>query len=182
MGVRMDESKLDVLAERLSAALDDLKEMKGKVDAMHVIGQRLSIVEKDVLAIDRKVDIALQKSDAMDNLFMTLKEDIIQPIRNDIRANKSDIDKELAINKSEIASNRKWWRTIGALALAVPALTAWAGLTWKPWQVDFEAAKAKRDMEIKLYQQDIGKELQSNDRRLTVLEFRANNADGKGSK
>lgn len=178
----VDDSKLDVLAERLSAALDDLKEMKGKVDAMHVIGQRLSIVEKDVLAIDRKVDIALQKSDAMDNLFMTLKEDVIQPIRNDIRANKSDVDTALALNASEIASNRKWWRTIGALALAIPALTAWAGLTWKPWQTDFDAAKAKRDAELKQYQQDVGKELQSNDRRLTVLEFRANNIDGKGAK
>jgi hypothetical protein len=167
----VDDSKLDVLAERLSAALDDLKEMKGKVDAMHVIGARLSSVEKDVLAVDRKVDIALQKSDAMDNLFMTLKEDVIQPIKDD-----------MIVNKSEIASNRKWWRTVGALVLAIPALTAWAGLTWKPWQSDFDAAKTKRDEQLRKYSEDVGKELQSNDRRLTVLEFRANNADGKSSK
>lgn len=167
----VDDSRLEVLAERLSAALDDLKEMKGKVDAMHLISTRLAGLEKDVVSVDRKVEIALQKSDAMDNLFMTLKEDVIQPIKD-----------EMTINKSEIASNRKWWRTVGALVLAIPALTAWAGLTWKPWQADFDAAKAKRDAEIKQYQQDIGKELQSNDRRLTVLEFRANNVDGKGSK
>lgn len=167
----MDDSKLDVLAERLSTALDDLKEMKGKVDAMHVIGQRVSILEKDVVAIDRKVDIALQKSDAMDNLFMTMKEDVIQPLKD-----------EMTRNKSEISSNRKWWRTVGALVLAIPALTAWAGLTWKPWQADFDSAKAKRDEQITKYQQDIGRELQSNDRRLTVLEFRANNLDGKGAK
>jgi hypothetical protein len=178
----VDDSKLEVLTERLSAALDDLKEMKGKVDGMHVIGTRLSSVEKDIVAIDRKVEIALQKSDSMENLFLTLKEDSIQPIKNDITQIKTDTE-----------NNRKWWRTILSIAVAVPALTAWAGFQWRPWQGDidvgvkkvqdqFDVAKGKRDEQMAKYSADVGHELQSNDRRLTVLEFRANNMDGKGAK
>lgn len=178
----MDDSKLDVLAERLSAALDDLKEMKGKVDAMHIISTRLAGLEKDVVAVDRKVDVALRKSDAMDNLFLTMKDDVIQPIKEEITEIRSDT-----------TNNRKWWRTIGAITVAIPALTAWAGFQWKPWQGDidsgvkkvqdqFDVARAKRDDQMAKYSQDVGHELQSNDRRLTVLEFRANNVDGKGAK
>jgi hypothetical protein len=179
---KVDDSKLDVLAERLSAALDDLKEMKGKVDSMHVLGTKLAGLEKDVAQVNRKVDIALQKSDAMDKLFMTLKEDVIQPIRADI-----------VEIRAGTTNNRKWWRTILRVAVAVPALTAWAGFQWKPWQGDidfgvkrmqdqFDTATAKRDDQLKKYSEDVGKELQNDDRRITVLEFRANNVDGKSSK
>lgn len=170
----VSDASIQVLAERVSAAMDDLKEMKGKVDAMHLISTRLAGVEKDVIAVDRKVEVALSKSDAMDNLFMTLKEDVIAPIKEDI-----------ALNKSEIANNRKWWRTVGAIAFAIPALTAWAGLTWKPWQSDFDAAKAKRDEQMAKYSQDVGKELQNDDRRISVLEFRIGSVEEskpKGSK
>jgi hypothetical protein len=178
----VDDAKLQVLTERLGMALDDLKEMKGKVDAMHVIGARLTSVEKDIITVDRKVDIALQKSDAMENMFLALKEDSIQPIKDDITSIKADT-----------SNNRKWWRTILSIAVGVPALTAWAGFQWHPWQSDidtstkkiqdqFDVAKAKRDADMQKYSADVGHELQSNDRRLTVLEFRANNVDGKTSK
>lgn len=152
----VSDASIQVLAERVSAAMDDIKEMKGKVDAMHVVNTRLAGVERDVISIDRKAEVALTKTDR--------QADELSQIREDVNGTK------------------KAWKWVSGLSATAFAAAGIVYSQWHPWMDDIARAKQARDDQLTKYSQDIGKELQNDDRRLTVLEFRANNVDNKTSK
>lgn len=160
----VSDVSVQVLSERVSAVLDDIKEMKGKVDAMHVVNSRLAGVERDVISVDRKAEVALTKTDNISKAIDDMRRDEIEPLRIDAGA------------------ARKAWRIWGAMSTMGFALLGLVYSQWHPWMDDINKAKSARDDQLKQYSADVGKELQSDDRRLTVLEFRANNSDNKGSK
>ncbi|WP_175158494.1 hypothetical protein [Paraburkholderia fynbosensis] len=157
MGENMvSDVSVQVLSERVTAVLDDIKEMKGKVDAMHVVSIRLAGVERDVVSVDRKAEVALSKTDSA--------ADAISKIREDVNGTK------------------KAWKWMGGLSMVGFAAVGGVYSQWHPWMDDINRAKAVRDESLSHYQADVGAEMRKTDNRLTVLEFRANNVDSKGSK
>lgn len=165
MGEQMvSDQSIQVLAERVSAAMDDIKEMKGKVDAMHIVSNRLSGVERDVISIDRKADVALAKTDRMDDTISKMRSEDLEPI------------------KVEIAGARRAWKWVSALGTGAFLIAGGIYSQWHPWMDDLNKAKAARDEQLSKYQYDVGTELRRDDNRLTVLEFRANNIDQKATK
>lgn len=152
----ISEVSVQVLSERVSAVLDDIKEMKGKVDAMHMVNNRLAGVERDVVSVDRKAEVALSKTD--------VAAEAISKIREDVNGTK------------------KAWRWMGGLGTVGFAAAGVLYSQWHPWIDDINRAKAARDESLSHYQADVGAEMRKTDNRLTVLEFRANNVDSKGSK
>jgi hypothetical protein len=165
MGENMvSDVSVQVLSERVSAVLDDIKEMKGKVDAMHVVNSRLAGVERDVVSVDRKAEVALSKTDNISKAIEDLRRDELEPLK---------------INAS---AARKSWRLWGSVSTAGFAVLGVVYSQWHPWMDDIQRAKAARDESLSHYQADVGAEMRKTDNRLTVLEFRANNVDSKGSK
>jgi hypothetical protein len=157
MGENMvSDAALQVLAERVSTALDDIKEMKGKVDAMHIVNNRVAAVERDVINVDRKAEVALTKTDTA--------AEAISKIREDVNGNK------------------KAWKWVSSLSAVAFMVAGGIYSQWHPWMDDINRAKTARDESLSHYQADIGAEMRKTDNRLTVLEFRANNIDSKGSK
>lgn len=152
----VSDAAIQVLAERVSAAMDDIKEMKGKVDAMHIVNNRVAAVERDVINVDRKAEVALSKTDTA--------ADAISKIREDVNGTK------------------KASRWLGGLSALGFAIAGGVYSQWHPWMDDISRARSARDESLSHYQADIGAEMRKTDNRLTVLEFRANNADSKGSK
>lgn len=165
MGENMvSDASIQVLAERVSAAMDDIKEMKGKVDAMHLVSNQIAGLERDVISVDRKAEVALTKTDNISRAIEELRQNELQPLKIDASA------------------ARKSWRVWGSVSTVGFGLLGVVYSQWHPWMDDINRAKAARDESLSHYQADIGAEMRKTDNRLTVLEFRANNADGKGSK
>ncbi|WP_186169782.1 hypothetical protein [Burkholderia gladioli] len=152
----VSDASIQVLAERVSGVVDDIKEMKGKVDAMHIVNTRVANLERDVVAVDHKAEIALQKTDKLD--------EALNPI------------------KIEIAGAKRAWKWVGGLCTGAFTLAGLFYTQWHPWADDIAKAKDARDAQMAHWQDRAAVDQQSNDRRLTVLEFRANNVDGKKSK
>lgn len=165
MGENMvSDGALQVLTERVSTALDAINKMEGKVDAMHMVSVRLAGVERDVISVDRKAEVALGKTDAINKAIDDLRRDDLEPM------------------KIDASSARKAWRLWGSMSAAGFAALGAVYSQWHPWMDDITRAKEARDVSLRQFQSDIGSELRKDDNRLTVLEFRANNVDSKGSK
>lgn len=160
----VDDSKVQVLIERVNNSLDGQKKIEGKLDLMVNMQLTIAAMQEQMKSFERGQARLFTKSDEFEEVVEKIRTDDIGPLRDDMIGNKRAL-RVLAI--------------VGGLVLsAAGALYS----QWKPWQVDFQAAKQARDDQMARYSQDVGKELQSNDRRLTVLEFRANNTDGKVTK
>ncbi|WP_186216073.1 hypothetical protein [Burkholderia gladioli] len=165
----MDESMVSgesiaVLVERISGVVDDIKEMKGKVDAMHVVHTRVANLERDVVAVDRKADVALGKTDRIDDALDELRKVELEPI------------------KVEIAGARRAWKWVASLGSLLFLAAGGLYSQWHPWADDIAKAKDARDAQLARWQDKAASDQQSNDRRLTVLEFRVGNVDGKTNK
>ncbi|MGS0976228.1 hypothetical protein [Burkholderia glumae] len=165
----MDESMVSgesiaVLVERISGVVDDIKEMKGKVDAMHVVHTRVANLERDVIAVDREAEVALDKTDRIDEVIADLRKDELEPI------------------KVEIAGARRAWKWVGGLGSLAFLVAGGLYSQWHPWADDIAKAKEARDAQLARWQDKAATDQQSNDRRLTVLEFRVGNVDGKANK
>lgn len=165
MGESMvDDANVRVLIERMNNTLDDMKKIEGKLDMMVTLQLSIASLQEQVKTIQGQQVRLFEKSDIVDTAFQKLRDEEIGPLHD------------------EMIGNRRAVRVIGIVGSIVVALAGGFYSQWKPWQVDLQAAREARDAQLKKYSEDIGKELQSNDRRLTVLEFRANNVDGKTSK
>lgn len=160
----VSDASIQVLAERVSAVVDDIKEMKGKVDAMHVVTTRLAALEREVTSVDRKAEVALGKTDRMDETMSKLRTEELEPI------------------KVDIAGARRAWKWVSTLSAGAFLVAGGIYSQWHPWIDDINKAKTLRDEQISKWQYDVGTELRRDDNRLTVLEFRANNLDQKAAK
>ncbi|WP_186137321.1 hypothetical protein [Burkholderia gladioli] len=160
----VSDASIQVLAERVSGVVDDIKEMKGKVDAMHIVNTRVANLERDVVAVDHKAEVALGKTDRIDMAIAEMRRDELDPI------------------KVEIAGARRAWKWVGGLGSFAFVLAGGLYSQWHPWSEDIAKAREARDAQMAHWQDRVTIDQQSNDRRLTVLEFRANNVDGKKSK
>lgn len=160
----VSDATLAALTERVSAVVDDIKEMKGKVDAMHVVTTRLANLEKDVSNVDRKAEVALSKTDRLDDSVALLRREELEPI------------------KVEIAGARRAWKWVGGLGSVAFIVAGGLYSQWHPWADDISKAKDARDAQLARWQDKAAADQQSNDRRLTVLEFRVGGIDGKPNK
>lgn len=160
----VDDSKVQVLIERVNNSLDGQKKIEGKLELMMQMQLTLASQQEQIKSLQLGQTRLFEKSDDADERIEKLREEDITPLRDDMIGNRRAI-RVLSV--------------VGSLLLAV---SGGVYSQWKPWQADIQAAKQARDDQLSKYSQDVGKELQQDDRRLTVLEFRANNVDNKTSK
>ncbi|MGS1033321.1 hypothetical protein [Burkholderia glumae] len=89
---------------------------------------------------------------------------------------------ELEPIKVEIAGARRAWKWVGGLGSLAFLVAGGLYSQWHPWADDIAKAKEARDAQLARWQDKAATDQQSNDRRLTVLEFRVGNVDGKANK
>ena len=157
----VDEAKVSALVERMNSYLDRLGRMEGQLQTLVAMQLTLASQGSQLETLKSNQSRLFQKSDDVEKEIRELMQDEIMPLRDDMIGNKREI-KVLGI--------------VGSLIIAASGTLYSA---WRPWQGDLQRAKEMRDEQITKYSQDVGKELQTHDRRLTVLEFRANNIDHK---
>jgi uncharacterized protein YdcH (DUF465 family) len=165
MGENMlSDASVQVLVERMNNYLDGQKRIEGQLAMLVQMQLSLASVQEQIKGLDSGQKRLFEKSDDVDARIEKLREDEIGPLHDEMIGNKRAV------------------RVLGIVGSVVVALAGGFYSQWKPWQIDLQNAREARDAQLKQYSSDIGKELQSDDRRLTVLEFRANNVDGKTSK
>lgn len=160
----VDDSNLQVLIERVNNSLDGQKKIEGKLDLMVSMQLTMAAMQEQMKGLEQGQRRLFTKTDDTDDQIKELKEKDIGPLHDEMVGNKRSV------------------RVLGVIGSIILGLAGVLYSQWKPWNADIQAAKQFRDEQFAKYSQDIGRELQSDDRRLTVLEFRANNVDGKASK
>jgi hypothetical protein len=160
----IDDSNLQVLIERVNNTLDGLKKIEGRLDMMVQLQLTITMIQEQIKNLQTAQVRLFERADASKQELDDLRSDDLQPIRDDM------------------IGNRRGLRVLGIVGSIVVTVFLALYSQWKPWQDDMQRAKGIRDEQITKYQFDIGQELRRDDNRLTVLEFRANNADGKASK
>lgn len=165
MGENMvSDASLQVLTERVNNYLDGQKRIEGQLNMLVQMQLSLASVQEQIKGLDSGQRRLFEKSDEVETAIQTLRTEEIQPLRDDM------------------VGNRRGMRVLSVVGGLVVAAAGTLYSQWKPWQADFDAAKQRRDEQLARFQFDIGTELRKDDNRLTVLEFRANNVDSKGSK
>ena len=160
----VSDASLQVLTERVNNYLDGQKRIEGQLAMLVQMQLSLASVQEQIKGLDNGQRRLFEKSDEVEVAFQNLRDKEIQPLRDDM------------------VGNRRGVRVLSVVGSLVIAAAGTLYSQWRPWQTDFQAAKSARDEQLAKYSQDVGKELQNDDRRLTVLEFRMNNTDSKGSK
>jgi hypothetical protein len=160
----IDESSLQVLIERVNNTLDGLKKIEGRLDMMVQLQLTITTIQEQIKNLQTAQVRLFERADAARQELDDMRTDDLQPIRDDM------------------VGNRRGLRVLGVVGSLVISVFLVLYSQWKPWQQDMERARIVRDEQISKYQFDIGQELRKDDNRLTVLEFRANNVDGKTSK
>lgn len=160
----IDESSLKVLIERVNNTLDGLKKIEGRLDMMVQLQLTITTIQEQIKNLQTAQVRLFERADTAKAELDDLRTDDLQPIRDDM------------------IGNRRGLRVLGIVGTLVITVFIALYSQWKPWQEDMQKAKGIRDEQISRYQFDIGQELRKDDNRLTVLEFRANNVDGKTSK
>lgn len=157
------EDSIRVLGERVSNILSGQKDLKESIDRVFESLASLQAVQITTARQSEQI-LSLQKEQAEFGARLSGLITAMQPLRD------------------EMAGNRRASRIASCLSLIVPATLGVFFSQWHPWIDDIQKAKDARDVIQRQYQFDIGQELRRDDNRLTVLEFRANNVDGKVSK
>jgi hypothetical protein len=152
----MNEGKVEVLIERMNNYLDGMKRMEGQLSMLVTIQLAQQSMGEQIKTLQNGQEILFGKT--------------------------KDINTDLQPLRDEMVGNRRSLRVLSGIGAAVIAVAGTLYSQWKPWTDDMAHAKALRDEQIGKYQFDVGQELRKDDNRLTVLEFRANNVDNKGSK
>lgn len=152
----MNDAELKVLVERMNANLDWQKRMDGKMDTIVQLQLTLASQQEQINGLKHGQERLFEKSDEF--------QDALKPLRD------------------EMVGSRRAVRVIATVGSLLLAVSGAVYSQWKPWAEDIARAKATRDEQLSKYQYDVGSELRRADNRLTVLEFRANNADQKGAK
>jgi hypothetical protein len=160
----MNDAEVKVLVERMNNYLDGQKRIEGQLAMLVQMQLSLASVQEQIKGLDNGQRRLFEKSDEVDDAIQKLRDKEIQPLRDDM------------------VGNRRALRVLGGVGAMVVAAAGGLYSQWKPWQADFDAARQRRDEQLAKYQFDVGNELRKDDNRLTVLEFRANNVDSKGSK
>ncbi|WP_414446868.1 hypothetical protein AB4851_08800 [Burkholderia sp. 22PA0099] len=160
----IDDGKVGVLVERMNNYLDRQARMEGQLQILVQMQLTLAQQGTQIETIQNNQSRLFKKSDEVEKEIALLKEKEITPLRDDMIGNKRAI---------------KVLSGVGSLIVAASGLLY---SQWRPWQADLQAAKEARDAQITKYSQDVGHDLQAHDRRLTVLEFRANNVDHRSDK
>lgn len=160
----MDDANYKVLIERVNNSIDGQKKIEGKLDLIVQMQLTIAALQEQVRSLQSGQQRLFDKSDVVDKRFEEMREQEIMPLRD------------------EMVGNRRSIRVASALGGVILTIMGGAYAQWKPWQGDVQGERDARESQFARYSQDVGKELQSNDRRLTVLEFRANNVDQRGSK
>ncbi|GJH31451.1 hypothetical protein CBA19CS91_01860 [Paraburkholderia hospita] len=160
----MNDAEVKVLVERMNNYLDGQKRIEGQLAMLVQMQLSLASIQEQIKGLDSGQRRLFEKSDEVDAAMKELRENDIQPLRDDMIGNR---------------------RAVRAISLVGSIVVTVAGILysqWKPWAADFEAARQKRDEQMAKFQYDVGTELRRDDNRLTVLEFRANNLDQKATK
>lgn len=152
----MNDAEFRVLAERINQNLDWQKRMDGKMETILQLQLALARQQEQIDTLNKGQEALFEKSDKL--------QDALKPLRD------------------EVIGNRRAVRILAAIGSVLLAGSTTVYSQWRPWADDIAKAKAARDDQIAKYQYDVGSELRRADNRLTVLEFRANNADQKGAK
>jgi hypothetical protein len=152
----MNDAEFRVLAERINQNLDWQKRMDGKMETILQLQLALARQQEQIDTLNKGQEVLFEKSDEL--------QDALKPLRD------------------EVIGNRRAVRILAAIGSVLLAGSTTVYSQWRPWADDIAKAKAARDDQIAKYQYDVGSELRRADNRLTVLEFRANNADQKGAK
>jgi hypothetical protein len=160
----IDDTHIQVLIERVNNTLDGLKKIEGKLDNLFAMQLSLTQVQEQMKNVQSAQSRLFEKVDETGREIEKLRTEDMQPLRD------------------EMIGNRRGLRVLGVVGSIVVAVAGALYSQYKPWQEDMAKAKGIRDEQISRYQFDIGQELRKDDNRLTVLEFRANNVDGKTSK
>lgn len=160
----VSDASLQVLTERVNNYLDGQKRIEGQLAMLVQMQLSLASVQEQIKGLDNGQRRLFEKSDEVEMAFQELRTKEIQPLRDDM------------------VGNRRGVRVLSAIGSLVIAAAGALYSQWKPWQADFDAARQRRDEQLAKFQFDVGTELRKDDNRLTVLEFRANNVDSKGSK
>lgn len=160
----IDDTHIQVLIERVNNTLDGLKKIEGKLDNLFALQLSLAQVQEQMKNVQSAQARLFEKVDETKSEIEAVRAEDIQPLRDDM------------------IGNRRGLRVLGVVGSIVVMVAGALYSQYKPWQEDMQSAKNLRDEQIAKYQFDIGQELRKDDNRLTVLEFRANNIDGKTSK
>ncbi|CAM2155399.1 conserved hypothetical protein [Paraburkholderia tropica] len=158
------DSTLAMLLERVNNSLDGQQKIEGKLELMMQMQLTLASQQEQIKSLQVGQERLFEKSDVTEDRIDKLREEDITPLRDDM------------------IGNRRAIRVLGIVGSLIFTAAGALYSQWRPWQADIQAARQARDEQLAKYSQDVGKELQSDDRRLTVLEFRANNLDQKGAK
>lgn len=150
------DASLNVLVERMNNYLDGQKRIEGQLSMLVQIQLAQQSMTEQIKTLQNGQEILFDKSNKMN--------DTVQPLRD------------------ELVGNRRGVKVLSWVGGIIIAASGTFYSQWKPWTDDMQKAKNARDEQIAKYQFDVGSELRKDDNRLTVLEFRANNADNKGSK
>jgi hypothetical protein len=154
------DASILVLATEVKGIVSDISEIKSSLKILPDMLVRIGGIEKDVAAADQKSDSALQKIDAAETAISNIRENV--------------------------GSSNKTWKVLGGLSVAFS--TMFSGgvgiflMQWHPWIEDINRAKDIRTVEIGALKDSLAKQQNQTDSRLAVLEFRANNLDGKASR
>lgn len=152
----MNDAEFRVLVERINQNLDWQKRMDGKMETILQLQLALARQQEQIDTLNKGQERLFEKSDEL--------QDALKPLRD------------------EVIGNRRAVRILAAIGSVLLAGSTTVYSQWRPWADDIAKAKATRDDQLAKYQYDVGVELRRADNRLTVLEFRANNADQKGAK
>ncbi|VVE00832.1 hypothetical protein PIN31115_02094 [Pandoraea iniqua] len=152
----MNDAELKVLVERMNQNLDWQKRMDGKMETILQLQLALARQQEQIDTLNKGQERLFEKSDEF--------QDALKPLRD------------------EVMGGRRAIRVLASVGTVLLAVSTAVYSQWHPWTEDIAKAKATRDEQIAKYQYDVGSELRRADNRLTVLEFRANNADQKGAR
>lgn len=163
----MNGTEFNVLVERMNQSLDWQRRMDGKMETILQLQLALARQQEQIDTLNKGQARLFEKSDEFQGALVEKSDefhDALKPLRDEVIGNKRAV------------------RVLAAIGSVLLAGSTTVYSQWKPWADDIAKAKAARDEQLAKYQYDVGVELRRTDNRLTVLEFRANNADQKGSK
>lgn len=152
----MNDAEIKVLVERMNNYLDGQKRIEGQLSMLVQLQLAQESMREQIKTLQNAQDVLFDKS--------------------------SDTEKKLQPLRDDMVGNRRALRAISVIGGLVISVAGVLYSQWKPWMDDIAKAKAARDEQLTKWQFDVGTDLRRDDNRLTVLEFRANNVDQKGSK
>lgn len=160
----MNDAEIKVLVERMNNYLDGQKRIEGQLSMLVQMQLSLASQQEQINGLKTGQERLFERTDDAAGTLEMIRTNEIQPLRD------------------EVMGSRRAVRVIAAVCSLLLAGSGAVYSQWKPWADDMAKAKAIRDDQLAKYQYDVGNELRRTDNRLTVLEFRANNADQKGVK